>query len=770
MNNVEKKETGFFLRLFRFFTKTRKRKVISAILLVFILAAVVYFASFDPGILNENLYSTTFYDRSGKPLRTFFSADETYARPCRLSEVSPHFLRAIVLIEDKSFYTHRGIVLSSLFRALWQNIKGKRIVSGGSTITMQTVKLVYRHRERTIFNKISEIFAALKFELHLSKEEILQAYINRLPFGNMVYGVKQAAGFYFGKDPQQLSLNQAIYLALIPKSPSMYNPARHLGYLKKRWQTILEIFRKKNHITEDEYRRARSEGITFQMDNYPFQAPHFIELVKEKYAETELPDQVFTTLDYALQENLEGIVREHLVRLAPYDVTSAAVVVVDNRTHQVTGFIGSPDYFNEEAAGHVNLAAALRQPGSTLKPFVYGLALESGYTPASILPDIKFPARGGFFPKNHDGREHGPLRLRIALACSYNIPAFYLAMKLKPQQVIRKLNEAGFTSIKSEPGFYGETIALGSGEVRLLDLAAAYSAFANKGILYPPVFVTGGTESPPPKEKVGSRQVFDETTAFLIWDILADPSARFASFGYDSSMNLPFPVAIKTGTSKGFRDKWAIGVNSKYTVGVWIGNPDGKNMKDTSNVGSASAILRDIFLAVQIDWTSGAIEVPDEIVKQTVCPLSGKPVSEHCPDAVEEYFHANFPPEKVCTWHTRMNGRSVVNYPELFREWALKNNPGATLGIETAARKRISFPQQGDFFYLSGAVSKKDQQITFEVMGFEPGEAVDYYLDGELYGREAFPRFPVWQLKKGDHRLTVKHGEQVIDSIEFIVR
>ncbi len=767
-----KKKSGYFVRIFRFFTKTKKRLVITCTILLLLFTAVIYFSSFDPGILKENSYSTTFYDRGGKPLRTFFSADETYARPCRISEVSPHFLRAIVLIEDKRFYSHSGIVLSSLFRALWQNIKGKRVVSGGSTITMQTVKLVYRHRQRTIFNKISEIFSALKFELHLSKTEILEAYINRLPFGNMIYGVKQAAQFYFGKSPAQLSLNQAIYLALIPKSPTRYNPGKHMMLLKKRWETILKIFRQKNHITADEYRRARGEGIAFQMERYPFKAPHFIDLVKEKYGENELPEQVRTSLDYEAQEQLEGIIRGHLVRLASYDVTSAAAVVLDNRTHQITGFVGSPDYFNEEA-GHVNLATALRQPGSTLKPFVYGLALESGYTPATIVPDIKFPARGGFFPKNHDGREHGPLRLRKALACSYNIPAFYLAMKLTPRRVIGKLKEAGFSSITSEPGFYGETVALGSGEVRLLDLVAAYSVFANKGILHAPVFIAERASSPaqiPRTRPLSGTRIFDETTAFLIWDILADPSARFASFGYDSSMNLPFPAAIKTGTSKGFRDKWAVGVNANYTIGVWIGNPDGKNMQDTTHIGSVSTILRDIFLAVQGDWTGGAVEVPQGLVKDTVCPLSGEPVSGNCPDTVEEYFAAHSAPAATCTWHTRKNGRLIVNYPELYRKWAIKNNPGETVSIETAARRRISFPQQGDFFYLSDAIPNSDQQITFEVMGFEPGETVDYYLDGELYRKEVYPQFPVWQLQKGDHTLIVKIGEGTVDRISFIVR
>ncbi len=750
------------MKIFRFFTRTKKRLVITITLLVLLVTGVIYFASFDADTLASTNYSTTFYDRNGKPLRTYFSEDETYSKPCGISEVSPHFLRAIVLIEDKSFYNHHGVVLSSLGRALWQNIRGKGIVSGGSTITMQTVKLVYHHQNRTIFNKVSEVFGAIKFEMHLSKTEILEAYLNRLPFGNMIYGVKQAARFYFGKDPSQLSLNQAIYLALIPKSPSRYNPAKHMNLLKQRWQKILEIFKQRNHISNDEYQRARSEGISFQMNRFPFLAPHFIDLVKERFANKELPEQVYTTLDYDIQKDMEGIVREHIVRLASYDVTSAAVVIIDNSNHQVIGFLGAPDYFNQEAAGNVNLAVALRQPGSTLKPFVYGLALESGYTPATILPDIKFPSRGGFFPKNHDGREHGPLRLRNALACSYNIPAFYLAMKLTPRHVIEKLNLAGFTSLNSDPGFYGETIALGSGEVRLLNLTAAYSAFANNGILYSPAFIKN--------EPISNTTIFDPVTAYLIWDILADPSARFASFGYDSSMNLPFPIAIKTGTSKGFRDKWAVGVNSRFTVGVWMGNPSGKNMQDTSDTGSAATILRDIFLAIQKDWTTGTVPHPPGMIKQSVCSLSGELPSPSCPNRVEEYFAATHAPKQICSWHIMENGRLMTRYPELFRDWAIRTHTAENMNIKTDAVKKISFPQQGDFFSISDAIPLTNQQISFTVMGFNPGETVEYYINNQLYKRVPFPQSPVWQLQRGDHTLTIKQAGQVIDKIAFIVR
>jgi penicillin-binding protein 1C len=746
--------------------KNRKRRLIitGAVLLVLIIWGILYFSSFDASIFDRNGNSTTFYDRNGKPLRTYFSSVETYSRHSGLSEVSPHFMRAIVLIEDKRFYNHGGVEFSSLVRALWQNIKGKRVVSGGSTITMQLAKLVYSHRERTLLNKVSEIFSAWKFEMHLEKSAILEHYINRLPFGNMIYGIQQASQFYFGKEPAQLSLNQAIYLALIPKSPTRYNPGRHRRHLQKRWVTILDIFKQQGHISEDEYRRAKVEGetIRFRMKREPISAPHFIERVKDKLEAGTLPERVHTTLDYRLQKAVEGIVREHLVRLKDYRVGSAAVVVLDNRTHQVTAYMGSPDYLDRGNAGYVDLASALRQPGSTLKPFVYGLALEEGYRASSILPDIRFPTRGGFFPANHDGRYHGPLRLRVALACSYNVPAFYMAMKMTPAQVIRKLNLAGFDSIKGESGFYGETIALGSGEVRLFDLVTAYSALANGGKVYSPVMIQN--------EPTESRRLFDEGTAFILWDILADPSARFASFGYDSSMNMPFPVAVKTGTSKGYRDRWAVAVNTGYTVGVWIGNPEGKNMKDTSGVANVTAIMRDVFLEVQKDWTRGEVKPPKGVVRVGVCALSGLLPSDACPEVVQEYYLDSNRPNTTCDWHVREGGRLKVNYPELYRKWAAKTSPAGTVRVEPERKQRISHPQQGDFFYISDAVPLGDQQITFEVMGFEPGDVIEYYVDGRLHSRRPFPEFPFWQLKKGDYTLTVKCNSKTVDKISFIVR
>ena len=367
-----------------------------------------------------------------------------------------------------------------------------------------------------------------------------------------------------------------------------------------------------------------------------------------------------------------------------------------------------------------------------------------------------------FFPSNHDGREHGPLRLRPALANSFNIPAFYLAMKLTPDQIIKKLNRSGFEYLNRNPGFYGETIALGAGEVKLFDLVKAYSLFAKKGTIQDPSIIKG--------EKRKKRKIFSVKTAYIIWNILSDPEARAISFGYHSSMNLPFPVAVKTGTSKGFRDKWAIGVNSEFTIGVWLGNPSGENMDDLTETASASSILRDIFLLVQKDWNKGTVDIPTGLEKMKICTLSGEIAGEFCKNTKVEVYDINNIQETNCTYHQLIDGKVKTIYPELYKKWAIKNKLTQNIDISKNLLKKISSPQQRDFFYISDDIPMESQIISFKVLGFNNEDIIEYFLNGKLYKTLPYPDFPSWQLKKGDYKLSIKHKNELIDQIVFLVR
>jgi len=737
------------------------KKRILLLILGFFVFIIIYFSIFNKNILESDSFSTIFFDKNGEPLRTILSDDEKYNQRCRLSEVSSHFLRACILVEDRSFYSHSGVSISSVFRAFFQNLKETRIKSGASTITMQLAKLLKKNKKRNILNKISETFFAIKLELHLNKSTILEEYLNRLPFGNMIHGIKSASLYYFKKKPKDLSLNQAIYLSLIPKSPTFYNPLNNLKKLKKRKKLILNEFYKNGFISKDEYLRVSKEGIKFNLDKKNFIAPHFIELIKRKNL-IKSDTKIFTTIDKKIQLNIKGILSESLDRLKSYNVKSAAAVIIDNKTNEIISYIGSPEYFNIKSSGYVDYANSLRQPGSTLKPFIYAIALEKGWTCSTIIPDVKFPSRGGFFPSNHNGKEHGPLRLRPALANSFNIPAFYTAMKLTPKLIIEYLQKAGFYYLNQQSGFYGETIALGAGEVKLLDLVIAYSIFVNRGILKEPSFIKGMNSK--------STKIFSEKTAYLIWHILSDPEARAISFGYLSSMKLPFPVAVKTGTSKGFRDKWAIGVNSEFTIGVWIGNPSGENMADLTETASTTSILRDIFLLVQKDWNVGAIKIPEELINTEICTLSGEIATEFCLNRKEELYEKNNMPEKECSYHHIKDGEIITIFPEIYKKWALKNKLIKSIKIKRDNLKKIIFPQRRDFFYISNEIPIDNQTIIFKTSGFKKGEIIDYFLNDKLLESLPYPDFPSWQLKRGDYNLVIKSSNRKIDQVVFLVR
>jgi penicillin-binding protein 1C len=745
--------------------RLNKKKIFLILLSLGTAGMVVYLAWFNQSCFSDQEESLRFVDRRGELLGFYLVDQNRYSAHCGLSQVSPHFIRAIVLAEDRGFYSHKGVNLSSLTRALFQNVQEGKVVSGGSTITMQLAKLLLNaNQKRTIFRKLEEIIFALKLELHLPKSRILEEYINRLPFGNMIYGIGPASEFYFGKSPAQLSLSQALELAVIPKAPTTYNPIKNKDQLKARRDWILDEFYRQGFVSSHEYRRVASEEVHFNIRDTLFVAPHFIELIKRRYG-NDLSDhkKIYTTLDRNLQLKVRGIIREHLQRLRPYHVQSAAAVVIDNRSYEVLAYLGSPDYFNVENNGYVDYALALRQPGSTLKPFVYGVALESGYTPSSILPDIQFPARGGFFPRNHDGMEHGPLRLRTSLACSYNIPAFYLAIKLTPTRILEKLQLAGFSYLDEPAAFYGEAIALGSGEVRLLDLVTAYSCLANKGVLYEPRLLKEWPAG-------GKRQIFSPQCAFLLFDILSDPAARAGSFGFFSSMNLPFPLAIKTGTSKGFRDKWAVAVNSEYTVGVWLGNPSGQNIsQQVVETGNSATIVRDIFLILQKDWEQGGLPIPPGIIQREVCALSGELAGPYCQDRVEEYFEEKNLPEGPCSYHVKAEAGIKTVYPELYREWWQKNQLTEQTHLGGSQEVEIVSPQQGDRYYISQALPLESQQIRFKVMGAADGEKITYRLNKRIYRILSYPSFPLFQLKPGEYLLEIEIAGECRDRVSFVV-
>jgi penicillin-binding protein 1C len=527
---------------------------------------------------------------------------------------------------------------------------------------MQVVRLLWPG-PRTLSKKASEAVWALRLERALSKDEILEQYINRAPFGNQLYGAEAAALRYFGKGAQELSAAQAAFLAALPQSPSHYNPLRDLSRAQRRQRWILERMRALGHLTDAQHADALAEPIRLQPPGAAFAAPHMMDYIRARIpsalwarvAEVEL------TLDHQVQALAEGIVRTHVSALRERGVSQAAVVVLDTERAEVLAMVGSRDFFDEASSGQVNGAAALRQPGSALKPFTYALAFERGWTPATLIADIPTTYKtthGTYAPGNFDQTFRGPVLARPALASSLNIPAIKALEHIGPDTLLQWLRGVGFGSLTEPADYYGLALTLGAGEVRLLDLAAAYALFGRGGQWRAPTLVRRMADArgePIPLEALAGtglggeapRQVLDPSTAALIADILHDPAARASTFGLYGPLNLPFWSAAKTGTSSDARDIWVVGFTTRYVVGVWVGNFDASPTLALSGITGAAPIYRDLMLNLHPPDKPPPppLRQPPNVTQATICALSGALATPDCPAKRLEVFSTGRDPQ-----------------------------------------------------------------------------------------------------------------------------
>jgi penicillin-binding protein 1C len=614
--------------------------------------------------------STVILDRHGVPLREIRSGDGMRARYRSLDELGPLVPRAVIAAEDRRFDHHPGIDPLAIGRAVGQALAAGRVVSGASTLTQQLGRTLVK-RPRSLGGKFLEMALALRIEASLEKRAILEHYVNRVTFGPGLRGIEAASRFYFDKPARDLSLAEAAALAGMPRGPSLYDPRRGTDRLERRRARVLDRMAESGFITDADASLAKAEPIALAPKGSGLGAPHLVQGVLSGAIDRAVgalkgrASSISLTIDRGLQRELEVLAQRTVLDLADRSVTAASLVVLENRTGDILAYVGSPDIENEARLGHNDGVLALRQPGSALKPFVYELAMERlGFTPATPLPDVAlhFPTReGSYEPQNYDGRFHGPVRLREALASSYNVPAVWTAAALGPDRVLARLRDLGFASLTKDAASYGVAIALGDGEVRLLELANAYATLARSGVLLP-VRAVREARSPDgsalPLPAAEPIRVLDEAKAYLIADILSDNNARLASFGDNSALELPFPAAVKTGTSKGFRDNLTVGFTPEITVAVWVGNFDGSPMEGVSGVTGAGPLFRDAMLAASRLVPPSPFKKPEgRIAEAAICPLSGGRPGPACPHSKPEIFAVdgsgggNAIPARPCSMH-----------------------------------------------------------------------------------------------------------------------
>jgi penicillin-binding protein 1C len=729
----------------------------------------------------QNIQSLRVFDRRNVLLREFLNDEQGRGAWKSPDEVSPALLQATVAVEDKRFPCHPGIDPIALVRAFTTNVRAGALRSGGSTLTQQVIRNVYHH-PRTLFNKLLEMWYALRLERMMSKREILEHYINRAPYGNQLFGVEAASRWYFGKPARDLSLAEAALIAGLPNAPSILNPNVNPQEATARSHLVLARMLEQQLISADEYQRALEQPLRILPPQANFRAPHFVEMVAHHLRAD--PDIVSaqTSLDFALQSEIQWLIRGHLATLAKRNVTNASVVVLENNTRSVRALVGSIDFFDESHQGQVNGALALRQPGSSIKPFTYGVALESGFSPAQILADVptQIPdVHGDYIPQNYDRHYHGPVRLRTALACSYNVPAVRVAQQLGVEAILDRLHRAGFESLAQPASFYGYGLTLGNGEVTLLELTNAYASLANKGRWMPvrllesirhPGGVEQADESPTASAQQ-ARVIFDERVAYVLTDILSDPAARKPAFG--NAFHFPFRCAVKTGTTKDYRDNWTVGYTSEYTVGVWVGNFNGSPMRGVSGITGAGQIFSDIMMLLHRNNPPGDFSVPVGLQKLEVCPRSGMLPTHACGKSIIEWFQKGKEPVQRCSVHqtfevtTETGGRTPRVY-EVFRPefsaWAEEERiprvpANATpVRMENPAGKHsqpiILYPNNGDQFKLDPILRPEYQSVKIVGVAPEKSTSVNVRVDNDVLDFK--PAGVWWSLKRGKHTLQLE--------------
>jgi penicillin-binding protein 1C len=736
-----------------------------------------------------------FLDRNGEPLRTARADKGPFRQQVDYADIPRGLVEATLAAEDRRFWQHRGVDYLATIRAAFQFVWHRRVVSGGSTITQQLIKLA-EPRPRTFRTKTIEAIQALRLEQVWNKQRILCEYLNRLDYGNFNRGCAMAAEFYFGKPLRDLSPAESALLAALPQAPSRLNPTTHFESARRRQQWVLGQMRRDGWLDQAQSCRALAEPLRLARPNRVFEAPHFLDLVLSMQT-TDLreacqtapggdppgPAGIRTTLDLPLNRFAESTLRQHLSRLKAQHVSNGAVVVLDNRTGDVLALVGSGNYFSP-AAGQVNGAWALRSAGSTFKPFTYLLALELGATPASVVADVPAEfgtATGLFAPLNYNRHCYGPMRYRQALANSLNISAVKVLASIGgPEPLKALLQDCGISTLAGSAEHYGLGLTIGNAEARLLELANAYACLARLGE-YRPYRLLRDPEMPSPGP---GRRIAAPAACYLVADILGDNEARTLAFGAESALRFDFPVACKTGTSSDFRDNWALGYTPEFTVGVWVGNFDGSPMMHVSGVSGAAPVMHEVFEELHRSFGTTWYPQPTNIAECLVHPITGHRLcgqsSVPGPSAVREKFITGNPPPnetltdyvpgpnlRLETSESRPACVLGAEYTEWFRSGDNSLSDRAVLASRTEAL-RIVFPLPGTRIYLNPDRHDDGRRLSLQAAGAGLIEWRSQSLPIKREGQKQ-----VAMLTEGRHEMSVREpasGREARTWIEVIAR
>ena len=764
---------------------------------VVVLAALVVEGSFTafpyPYAMSEDAGSSyVLVDRDGQHLREAVGVTGERAVWVSLDDMSPWLVSGTIAIEDRRFYSHLGIDPKGVVRAVVRNVQAGHVVSGASTLSMQTARL-HAHHPRSGLGKVWQAVDGLRLERVADKDTILEQYLNRAPYGAGAVGVEAASQRTFGKPSKYLSLAEASLIAGLPQAPSAHHPFVSETSAVARQHQVLDAMLDTEVITQDQYDRAIAEPLVYRDGSPRPEAMHFTDAVLATHPE---PGRVTTTLDRDLQRSVQRLATEHVATLRDGGLTQAAVVVLDNETCDVRVMVGSADWWSGDD-GSVNGAMSPRQPGSALKPWAYATAWEGDFDPASVVADIptRYPGGDGTLmrPQNYSETFSGPVLMGEALARSLNVPAVRTANAAGLSDILERMQASGLSSLDQSAGHYGLGLVLGNGEVTPLEVAAGYAMFARGGVSCTPRFTDASVVD-------DGERVFSARTTALITDVLSDEGLRTRAFGANNPLMVGFPVAVKTGTSSNFRDSWAAGFTAEHTVVVWGGDFGGAPMQHLSGSVGAGPLFREVMREVSLRGSQGGVPsraaLPEDVVEVHVCATSGQTPTTGCPTrrvAVPVQTAAR----PSCAWHQsiridRRNGlrasercpaehvieRIFAVLPANYATWQQDNGEGPPTRYSplcpfdrvTPDAVVVVHPSPGDVFLVEPGYDRSTQSVELTAEVDPPVGEVRWLVDGREVSRNEWPYTGSWTLEPGEHHVVAVAGDRRSEPVSFAVR
>lgn len=695
-------------------------------------------------------YSCRIYDRCGELVQVTALSGGGRREFTPIKQIPKELQKAFINQEDKRFYFHHGVDWLAILRAITQNRRADKIVRGGSTITMQIAKSINPDKSHTIRRKLKDVFYSYRIEAKLSKQKILELYLNSIYFGSNSYGITSAARTYFGSDLKNLSSGQIEILSYIPRNPTYYNPVEH----KKRFQDISD--------------QAGYAAANARYYKYPYNLPHFVNYITSEYQKNNkpLPYELYTTIDLEISELAENFLREALEQAQGSRITNGSLLLLNNSDGSVITWLGNGDFFDNENSGQIDGVLVTNQPGSSMKPFLYALGIENNILePSTVLADV--PSQFGndklYIPENFNNRFNGPVRMRIALASSLNVPAVDTLNKIGVPAYLEKLYQLGFDSLKkNDSGIKADLgLALGAGEVSLYELVPAFSVFVRDGVYLPLQY----TKANSPKE---SKQIYTPDTARLICSILSDKTARSLGFGYTQTFQTDYPSIFKTGTSNQYQDIVALGATKNFTIGVWMGNFSGNTVMGKTGSSLPAWVAKNVLDKLEggRDPAELSFPEPEHWHKERICSVSGMKAGENCRSVVTEYIK-NDTQLSTCNWHTLIDNEVQVIYPPEYQQWFRMRKVS---GLVEYSQSKLSFitPKDNALFFYS-SLNEQTQAIPFEVIGGSEPTLDVYYDEKKAFQNLERPFIFSLPVERGNHTCRIICGTES-NEISFTVK